>query len=89
MQDTQLSKDDYLIWRQLPVTKWILANLKIAAQLQKLEWDKQTWGQSLSGEVSQISPQEMRDKLLILKTRADAYSALEEADFESWVNLNG
>jgi len=80
------ARDEYAAWRDEPVTRFVFAALRAAQTEQKHAWDAYAWdGQSADGE-------ELAANLLVLKTRADAYAALEEADYDAlceWAGLDG
>lgn len=61
------------------MTQWVFRAVSRAAELQKDEWLRLSWGQ---GEA---------DPLLLceLRTRADAYLGLRETGYERWCELNG
>lgn len=72
-----ITDEEFQAWREDPVTAWVLAALKAAAEEQKAAWLDATWEQ---GECD-------TDKLIELRTRADAYRALVEikhADIVEW-----
>lgn len=76
--DTPLAKatvtqDEYLAWMQDPRTQWVLGALETLAQAQEAEW-----GQALS------APSDVLPMLQIeLRTRADAYRAVAETEYEA------
>jgi hypothetical protein len=61
------------------MTKWVHVILRSAAEAQKAEWDKVSWE---GGEASPLL-------LCELRTRADAYMALEETSYEQWCERAG
>lgn len=61
------------------MTKWVRGILSGAAQQHKAEWDKVSWE---GGEASPLT-------LLELRTRADAYMAIEETSYEQWCERAG
>lgn len=80
------ARDEFAAWRDDPVTRFVFAALRAAQAEQKRAWDAYAWdGQGADGK-------ELETSLLVLKTRADAYAALEEADYDAlceWAGLDG
>jgi hypothetical protein len=73
-----ITEDDYLVWREHPVTRWVFAAIEQGAQAQKDEWIRASW------DGAAVSPILLTE----LRTRADAYRALPETSFERWSELN-
>lgn len=61
------------------MTAWVRAILKDAAAAHKDEWDKVSW------EGGEADPLLLRE----LRTRADAYMAIEETTYEGWCERAG
>lgn len=74
-----MSEEDFLAWREHPVTQWVFAAARKAAELQEIAWNEASWG---DGKCDPMMLNELR-------TRADAYRALEETSFEDWCNVLG
>jgi hypothetical protein len=62
-----------------PVTQWVMAACAKAADDNKQAWVESSWE---SGQADQAALSEFR-------TRADAYRALEETNFEGWMATHG
>jgi len=67
------NRDDFARWRDDPVTRWVFRALNADADAQREAWIKQSWD---NGHANPMT-------LLELRTRADAYRAMEQ------VNYNG
>lgn len=69
------SAEEFEAWRENPVTQWVMdACLKAADDNQRL-WFDMSWGQ---GKADQ-------EALIELRTRADAYRAIAETEYDSWL----
>lgn len=73
------TSEDFDAWRDNPVTRWVMAALKTAADENKELWMLQSW------EQRKLDPLELSD----LRVRADAYMAMAETPYEGWVDFNG
>lgn len=73
------SREDFEQWRDNPVTRWVFAALKTAADENKELWVMQSW------EERKLDPLELSD----LRVRADAYMAMAETEYQGWVDFNG
>lgn len=73
-----MTEDDFLAWREHPVTKWVFNAVEIFAEEQKAEWLRASWGTATVDE----------KVLLVLHTRADAYRSLIESSFADWERPN-
>ena len=73
------TQDDFLQWRDNPVTQWVMQALQLGSEAQKAEWMRRSWGSKQA------------DPLVLceLTTRADAYRVLFEADYIDWCETNG
>lgn len=71
------SRDDFARWRDDHVTKWVLAALEADARAQKATWDDASWNRA-AWDPNGVS----RDLLIELRTRADAYRAMAELNYE-------
>jgi hypothetical protein len=69
-----VSEEEFLLWKEHPITRWVLTAANRAAALQREAWIAKSWEQ---GEASPLALSELR-------TRADAYSALDETTYEGW-----
>lgn len=67
------SSEDFTRWRDDPVTRWVFKALETDAEAQKDAWISHSWD---NGHANPLT-------LLELRTRADAYRAMAE------VNYNG
>ena len=79
MQKSTPSSEEFQVWYSHPVTAWVRAVLRESASLHKAEWDKVSW------EGGEADPR----LLLELRTRADAYMAMEETSYEGWCDRAG
>lgn len=70
--------EEFEIWRENPITAWVLAGVQRFADLQKLSWADASWA---SGEADQATLDRM-------KTRADAYEGLAGLTFEQALGLH-
>lgn len=69
------SEDEFTVWREDPVTRWVLMLCRKTAHQAFEAWSRGAW------ESGTVDPQELvRDR-----TRADAYLALEQTDYDGWV----
>lgn len=73
------TKDEFLLWQDHPVTRWVIKAVKAHAEAQKSAWLDASWDK---GEANPLL-------LCELRTRSDAYAALHEATYLSWCELNG
>lgn len=76
---TAISEEEFLAWHDDPVTRWVMEGATKAAAKNKLAWTDGSWA---TGRADQ-------DALNELRTRADAYLALVETDFEGWRKAHG
>jgi len=70
-------------WRDHPVTQWVFAACRQAAQDNKDLWVSKSWDAGLTDETG------LAEALIELRTRADAYLALADTTFEGWQESNG
>lgn len=61
-----VTEEDYLAWRDHPVTRWVFGAMAHVAEAQREHWGETSW------ESGSSSP----ELLLELRTRADAYRAI-------------
>ena len=73
------SEDEFDAWKDDPVTQFVLGALAVAADEQKDEWVKATWG---TGEANPILLHELR-------TRADAYRVIADSDYTAFCETLG
>lgn len=73
------TKDEFAMWRESPITRWIMSACRAMADSQKNEWWEVSWKQ---GQAEPLLLTELR-------TRADAYAALFETEYEGWCIANG
>src|SRR5690349_7175053 len=76
---TAPSREAFEAWRDHPVTQFVFAALRRAAAEQRAAWTETSW---ISGEAD-------KNLLSELRTRADAYTSLEEADYEGFCEWAG
>lgn len=74
-----ITPDEFANWREDPVTKWVLAACEKAAAECQDGWSTTTFETGVA------------DQLLLteLRTRADAYRALAETNWEGWAKTHG
>jgi hypothetical protein len=76
--------EDFARWRDDPMTRMVLASLELAEKAQRADWLTASWdGGVARGE-------DLERKLLVTRTRADAYRALIDMTFEdvaAWLEL--
>lgn len=65
-------REDFAAWLNDPVTRWVLQGFSAAAETQKAAWAETSWS---SGMASQGALSELR-------TRADAYLAIADVQYE-------
>lgn len=75
----QPTKDEFLAWKDHPVSRWAFRALKAASEAQRAAWMADSWDKGQADPVA----------LAVLRTRSDAYAALEEPEYEDWCALNG
>lgn len=73
-----MDKDEWDQWKENPITRWVLQALETAAQHQEAAWREASW---VKGEADALVLTELR-------TRADAYRALAEMDYERVRQIN-
>ena len=66
-----MTEEDYLAWREQPMTQWFMQAFKNTATLIETEWKDGSWS---SGNADQSA-------LDALKAKHGAYSSVYEADF--------
>jgi hypothetical protein len=72
---TPPTEEEYIAWRDHPVTQWILTACEAAAEENKASWVALSW------EGNSADPA----ALLEMKTRADAYRALAQTSYDGWL----
>lgn len=70
--------EDFDAWLSDPMTKWVFGALRKAAEQEKAEWVRLSWG------TGQNDP----ETLLELRTRASALTELCDNDFDTWQEWN-
>ena len=73
------AREDFAQWKELPVTRFVMAAFRAQAQLCETTWHDQTW------EAGAVDPNALVD----LKARADTYMALEESGYEAFCDACG
>ena len=77
-------RDDFARWRDDPITRKVMEALGQASDEQKAQWDKASWGGAV------VRAPELERVLIELRTRADAYRALQEmtlGDLCAWLGI--
>lgn len=74
-----VSEDEFLAWRDDPVTAWILAACRKASAEQREAWNDASWS---GGNADPMLLTELR-------TRSDAYLALADTTYRGWVRTHG
>lgn len=74
----QPSREEFLAWRENPVSQWVFRALQAVAEVQRQGWTAASWDQ---GEANPLL-------LVELRSRADAYRAAEETNYEAFCALN-
>lgn len=67
-----MTEEDYLAWRENPVTQWVMEAYRISADLCESQWKDGSW---TSGVADQSALTTLRDKAI-------AFRSIFEADFE-------
>ena len=76
--------EDFARWRDDAVTRMVFKALGMAAQAQKEEWDRASWGGGV------VRAPELERLLIELRVRADSYAALEAMtadDLMTWLGI--
>lgn len=76
------SIEQFIAWRDDPVTRFVLEACEKAAVDQQREWQRITWDAQGGAVFSEKT-------LAVLQTRADAYRALAETDYLGWCDMMG
>lgn len=74
-----MSREEFDGWKKDPVTLWVFAALRRAAEQERAEWIRQSWDEGKADPA----------QLLELRTRAAALSEVTEHQFETWQEWNG
>lgn len=74
-----MTRDEFEMWQQDPVTRWVMAGITNAQAQEKAEWDRVSWGNGVADQ----------HVLAVLRTRSDALGELIDNDFETWSQWNG
>lgn len=74
-----ISEEEFAAWHDDPVTRWVIAACRKAAEENKEAWVEASWG---GGNADPLLLNELR-------TRADAYQALSETTYFGWVRTHG
>lgn len=74
-----MKREDFHGWLTDPVTKWVFAAVKRAAEQEREEWIRQSWDEG------KIDPMQLSE----LRTRANALTELCDNQFETWQLWNG
>ena len=80
-----VDQEAFQTWLEHPVTQWIFRALSAQAEAQRQAWVEASWGPTLSGDPGQAPP----ELLLELKTRADAFEAMRETNYERYCQVLG
>lgn len=73
------TREEFEAWRDHPISQMVFAGLSRAADEQRDEWTEASWGQGVPNA----------ELLIELRTRADAYRALEQSTYEGWCETLG
>lgn len=73
------SEEEFIAWKEQPITRWVLGQCAKAAAENRQSWIDASWG---AGNAEPLL-------LTELKTRADAYLALEQTTYEGWLDTAG
>lgn len=73
------SEEEFITWRENPITRWILGACAKAAAENRQAWIEASWS---AGNADPLL-------LVELKSRADAYLALEQTAYEGWLATHG
>jgi hypothetical protein len=79
MASAFISAEEFASWREDPVTQWVLSACAKAAEQNRETWIAASW------DAGQVDPL-LRTELF---TRADAYLALAETQYEGWAKTHG
>jgi hypothetical protein len=69
------TEEEFIAWRDEPVTQWVMAAFRKTAEDVGDAWSAKAWGTGVADQ----------EELLVAKTRADAYMAVEEMSYENLV----
>ncbi len=69
------SEEEFEAWRDDPVTRWIFAACRKAAEENERNWTMGAWA---TGQCDQLALTEYR-------ARADAYLALQDTEYGGWL----
>lgn len=75
----KITPEEFDNWREDPVTQWVMEACEQAASQNLLGWIEASWE---GGSADQ-------SLLVELRTRADAYRALAETNWEGWAKTHG
>lgn len=78
-QPARITRDELDAWREHPVTAWVIAALESHAAAQRDEWASLSWE---GGTADQLALTELR-------TRADAYRAVADAQYDDFCKALG
>lgn len=70
---------EFLAWKEHPVSLWVFKALQESSDRQKAQWEAQSWGEGTANPLL----------LLELRTRADAYEAVEATEYDAFCVMNG
>lgn len=76
---TAISEEEFIAWRDDPVTRWVFAGCANYAEGNKRAWTEHSFSTGIADQ----------DFLIECRTRADAYRALADTDFQGWRIANG
>ena len=74
-----VTREEFGGWLTDPVTRWVFQAVHNAAEAERDEWERVSWG---NGVANQRVLDQLRD-------RASALMELVENDFENWAEWNG
>ena len=75
---TNITPDEFQDWREHPITRWVFSAIERGVELNRQGWIEASW------DKGRCDPLELCE----LRTRADAYRALIDTDYQTWSDLN-
>ena len=73
-----ITEDDFLTWRENPVTRWVFRAIELATDAQREDWIVRSWENGIADPAV----------LIELRVRADAYRALYETSYPAWREMH-
>lgn len=69
------TEEEFIAWREEPVTRWVMAACARAAEENKQAWMESSWESGIADQ----------KELTVCQVRADAYKALYETNYTGWL----